>query len=206
MNVASISLGTYQFSYTQDHSKWGVSLNKGSYTCVGGINRMQSQRSRGGGTICLTDSDFWKALSGTVASTESCSGVKPVSDSDPPVKGKPIPKQPTPKPKTPKPKAKSPKPVKIAPGPAPGRHGAVGGKSRPVQSEHPQSGPKLWPTHGKTSTTAKPVRHGHGQGGSAHAHPKPVKAGIHVGGGGGGRVWETPTPKVSDELTVTPSG
>jgi len=78
LNVASISLGNEQFSYTQDHSKWGVSI-KGSYACIGGINRMQSQRARGGGTMCFADADFWKSLSGVVASTEPCSGAKSVS-------------------------------------------------------------------------------------------------------------------------------
>jgi len=82
LNVASISIGSIQFSYTQDHSKWGVSM-KGSWVCVGGINRMQSQRTRGGGTLCVSNNAFWKALSGVVASTEPCAtkAVKSVSSS-----------------------------------------------------------------------------------------------------------------------------
>jgi deoxyribonuclease-2 len=32
--------------------------------CVGDINRQVSQRKRGGATICLQDTDLWKALDG----------------------------------------------------------------------------------------------------------------------------------------------
>jgi len=75
LNVNSIKLDTESFSYTQDHSKWGVS-EQPSYVCVGGINRMQSQRQRGGDTICISKSSFWNALSSTVAGTDPCSGSK----------------------------------------------------------------------------------------------------------------------------------
>jgi len=71
LNVASISLGSTQFPYTKDHSKWGVSLQP-NWVCVGGINRMQSQRSRGGQTMCIARKSFWTALSATVASSEPC--------------------------------------------------------------------------------------------------------------------------------------
>lgn len=40
---------------TQDHSKWGLTLasdtDRGSYVCIGDINRMLSQADRGGGTV-----------------------------------------------------------------------------------------------------------------------------------------------------------
>jgi len=47
---------------------------------------MQSQRARGGGTLCLSDKDLWSALSGTVASSEPCatsSSLTPVSSTRP---------------------------------------------------------------------------------------------------------------------------
>jgi len=72
LNVASISIDSFAFPYTDDHSKWGVSI-KDSWSCIGGINRMESQRKRGGGTICFEDKTFWTALSKTVASSDPCS-------------------------------------------------------------------------------------------------------------------------------------
>ncbi|GMR51811.1 hypothetical protein PMAYCL1PPCAC_22006, partial [Pristionchus mayeri] len=54
--------GSAQFSYTKDHSKYGRTLSSGDkVVCIGDINRMTSQYSRGGGTVCITDADLWKA-------------------------------------------------------------------------------------------------------------------------------------------------
>ena len=51
-NVESIrNLVGYQYSETQDHSKWAVT-NTG-YVCVGGSNRQESQTRRGGNAVCL---------------------------------------------------------------------------------------------------------------------------------------------------------
>lgn len=47
---------------TQDHAKWGITLHK-PYICVGDINRMISQRKRGGGTIAFQNTTLWSALS-----------------------------------------------------------------------------------------------------------------------------------------------
>ena len=49
---------------TKDHAKWGITLKK-NYVCVGDINRMISQRARGGGTIALLEKDLWAALKAT---------------------------------------------------------------------------------------------------------------------------------------------
>lgn len=59
---------------TQDHSKWGVSANTGStkVACVGDINRMCSQESRGGGVLCFTDDNAWNIFNNIIASVESC--------------------------------------------------------------------------------------------------------------------------------------
>ncbi|KAF8356465.1 hypothetical protein PRIPAC_91472 [Pristionchus pacificus] len=54
--------GSAQFSYTKDHSKYGRTVDaKNKVVCIGDINRMTSQYSRGGGTVCITDADLWKA-------------------------------------------------------------------------------------------------------------------------------------------------
>ncbi len=49
---------------TKDHAKWGITLNK-NYVCVGDMNRMISQRQRGGGTIALLEKNLWAALKAT---------------------------------------------------------------------------------------------------------------------------------------------
>ena len=47
---------------THDHAKWGITLHK-PWICVGDINRMISQRKRGGGTIAFQNATLWQALS-----------------------------------------------------------------------------------------------------------------------------------------------
>lgn len=52
------------WSETRDHAKWGITT-KNNWVCVGDINRMVSQRARGGGTIAFQDVTLWTALSKT---------------------------------------------------------------------------------------------------------------------------------------------
>jgi hypothetical protein len=53
MNVKNLSFGSgLVFDETKDHSKWGVTTDK-RILCVGDINRMISQRNRGGGTVLI---------------------------------------------------------------------------------------------------------------------------------------------------------
>lgn len=47
---------------TNDHAKWGITLNN-PWICVGDINRMISQRKRGGGCIAFQNKVLWQALS-----------------------------------------------------------------------------------------------------------------------------------------------
>jgi len=153
LNVGSISLGDQQFYYTQDHSKWGVSL-KGSWSCVGDINRMQSQRSRGGGTMCLPNANLWKALSGVVASSEPCGGKtkasapelpepepEPVSDAEEHTPSSPHTPKPKPGSSVPK-RGSHAKPKRIATGPAPRMHGATAKQGHPHMGKqgHPHMG------------------------------------------------------------------
>jgi deoxyribonuclease-2 len=49
---------------THDHAKWGVTIDS-DWVCVGDINRMVSQKMRGGGTIAFQDNKLWAALSKT---------------------------------------------------------------------------------------------------------------------------------------------
>lgn len=49
---------------THDHAKWGITRHS-DWICVGDINRMISQRKRGGGTIAFQNETLWKSLSKT---------------------------------------------------------------------------------------------------------------------------------------------
>ncbi len=49
---------------THDHAKWGITVHE-PWVCVGDINRMISQRKRGGGTIAFQNRILWQALSKT---------------------------------------------------------------------------------------------------------------------------------------------
>jgi hypothetical protein len=47
---------------SHDHAKWGITLHS-DWVYMGDINRMVSQRKRGGGTIAFQNQVLWKALS-----------------------------------------------------------------------------------------------------------------------------------------------
>lgn len=49
---------------THDHAKWGITTHD-PWICVGDINRMISQRKRGGGTIAFQNRVLWQGLSKT---------------------------------------------------------------------------------------------------------------------------------------------
>jgi deoxyribonuclease-2 len=58
---------------TQDHSKWAAGhSSSGSLSCIGDINRMCSQESRGGGAVCQKDSSYWESFHGIITSYEDC--------------------------------------------------------------------------------------------------------------------------------------
>ena len=61
------------FPFTDDHAKWAISLERERpFVCVGDINRMESQRKRGGGTVCLSMKPVWKAYYGIIGSLQPC--------------------------------------------------------------------------------------------------------------------------------------
>ncbi len=47
---------------THDHAKWGITVDQ-PWVCIGDINRMISQRQRGGGTIAFQNKTLWQGLS-----------------------------------------------------------------------------------------------------------------------------------------------
>jgi len=73
INVNQVKFPDVSFSYTKDHSKWGVSLGSNpGVACVGGINRMTSQKHRGGGTLCLKSAPLWQSLNAIIGSADTC--------------------------------------------------------------------------------------------------------------------------------------
>jgi len=51
---------------TNDHAKWAISSDPSQpWVCVGDINRMISQRKRGGGCVAFQNLGLWSALSKT---------------------------------------------------------------------------------------------------------------------------------------------
>jgi len=75
INVMAMKIGDVEFGYTKDHAKIGVatsSSSAGGYVCVGDINRMESQRKRGGGTVCFKSRTLYKALAASITSLEDC--------------------------------------------------------------------------------------------------------------------------------------
>jgi deoxyribonuclease-2 len=67
-DIKYINLGSlgahWAWPETHDHAKWGITHHS-NWICVGDINRMISQRKRGGGTIAFQNEILWKALSRT---------------------------------------------------------------------------------------------------------------------------------------------
>ena len=57
---------------TQDHAKWAVSLDSSYVLCVGDINRMESQRNRGGGAVCFSDRALSYGMMRTVLTSDTC--------------------------------------------------------------------------------------------------------------------------------------
>ena len=62
---------SYSWPETKDHSKWAITENIIT-VCLGDINRMTTQYSRGGGTACFTDSILHAVLKKATRKTNDC--------------------------------------------------------------------------------------------------------------------------------------
>jgi deoxyribonuclease-2 len=62
---------SYSWPETKDHSKWAITLNK-PIVCMGDINRMTTQYSRGGGTACFSDMTLHSILKKAITTTDTC--------------------------------------------------------------------------------------------------------------------------------------
>ena len=58
---------------SQDHAKWAITQDSGHpYVCIADINRMKSQRKRGGGAFCFENANLARQLSGTISTHYQC--------------------------------------------------------------------------------------------------------------------------------------
>lgn len=76
-NVVSIHLKSVDIDFTssRDHSKWAVAVdgkNNRTWTCIGDINRADTQYVRGGGTVCINDQKVWENYRKAVNDMEPC--------------------------------------------------------------------------------------------------------------------------------------
>lgn len=57
---------------SQDHSKWAVSVaGDAPWTYVGDLNRMTSQKHRGGGGVVIQDAELWRLMRSLVVDTKA---------------------------------------------------------------------------------------------------------------------------------------
>lgn len=71
LNIANLKIANYAWKDTQDHSKWAI-IDDLSVICYGDMNRMLSQRTRGGGTVCLNSQSFYNVHKGIIVSVNPC--------------------------------------------------------------------------------------------------------------------------------------
>ena len=72
LDINGLDFGNnFDWFETNDHSKWAIAVNQ-SILCIGDINRMTTQYSRGGGTACLSNSVLFSAFQKAVSGTDSC--------------------------------------------------------------------------------------------------------------------------------------
>ena len=72
-NVDTMSLAGVVFDRSRDHSKWAIGKhNPNGWVCVGDLNRMPSQRKRGGGTVCLWEPTVQQSIYGWIRNVSLC--------------------------------------------------------------------------------------------------------------------------------------
>ena len=77
LSVVGAAGSAMNWTETQDHAKWAVALDSSYVVCVGDINRMTSQRKRGGGAVCFSNRNLCYSLYNTVVTSDICPGSRP---------------------------------------------------------------------------------------------------------------------------------
>lgn len=68
--------GNLTWKESQDHAKWALALDQSQVVCICDINRMTTQRNRGGGCICLEHAPLASQLYNTVVTSYSCNDTR----------------------------------------------------------------------------------------------------------------------------------
>lgn len=71
LNVIDINWGSISYKETDEHSKWGVTQD-GHSLCIGDINRMESQKKRGGGATCFSQPSVASSFNHLITGLEKC--------------------------------------------------------------------------------------------------------------------------------------
>jgi deoxyribonuclease II len=71
LNINALKVGPFKWKDTEDHSKWGI-LDSSSFVCYGDMNRMVSQRTRGGGTVCMNIAGFYSLHRSLITGVDPC--------------------------------------------------------------------------------------------------------------------------------------
>jgi len=69
-NVLALNWGSISWPRSKDHSKWGLASTN---VCIGGINRQESQKRRGGSAFCIQHSAWSKEMNNLIEDYEKCS-------------------------------------------------------------------------------------------------------------------------------------
>ena len=77
-NVITIQIDEeISWERTYDHSKYCLSeKDQHNLVCFSDMNRMESQRNRGGAAFCLQKANVWKAMKKLVGKYEDCPTVE----------------------------------------------------------------------------------------------------------------------------------
>ncbi|PRP77836.1 deoxyribonuclease II [Planoprotostelium fungivorum] len=55
---------------TNDHSKWAITTDRPGTVCIGDINKQFSQSKRGGGTLCLSNTQLWQSFKSIIINAD----------------------------------------------------------------------------------------------------------------------------------------
>lgn len=71
VNVENLKFGEFEFDKNMEHSKWAVSKTK-NIACFGDLNRTESQKNRGGLTVCFENKKLADLMKKAIVNKESC--------------------------------------------------------------------------------------------------------------------------------------
>lgn len=71
LDIKSVNFGDgNSFVEYDDHSKWGLGVSP--LVCYGDMNRVTTQKTRGGSTYCWKDATLWNNMNAIINSTSTC--------------------------------------------------------------------------------------------------------------------------------------